>query len=353
MNHILIRFTSSKWIDSVLAGDLFCSSLSLFWDFTKGKINYYSYKNMPNAAKKRKLAEAIKYESQMQQDCSEGVGFQVPKDQEADFCADFDGHVVHDIRLRPYSYRFCNLLCFYRVDYGEIVGSPTYDYENISNILGGDASYYRALDESSIKELLQSTLPKNPLLNQSRTHAIKLPPTMMDEYGDLVIVIKDEEEFKKRVISAVDKANGSVVMGSVRYHEMMDRTNPTSSYCNSVSLITDKPEALDISKYQGVEKYGPLDKYQKYAWQKEWRVCWLSEDYNEDPKTLGIGRIDDIVDVVNTSDLRRYLLNKCAGYIPAAVNDCNYYVNGNMTYPEFMRNVECLDNRYHIIIDIG
>jgi hypothetical protein len=79
MRSILVRFTSSKYVDSYIAGDLYLSSLSHFWTLSDGKDG---------------IAKQL--------DFSEGVSAQVPRDI-LDEIVDreaFSQYAIHDARFR-------------------------------------------------------------------------------------------------------------------------------------------------------------------------------------------------------------------------------------------------------------
>ena len=102
---ILIRYTNSKYKDDYLRGDLYLSSLSSFWKLPMGM----SAAEYQDALAKREI---------LQDDFSEGIGKQIPSNKVPLFISsDFKGHIVHDVRYRIEAYGYCNLLCFYRVDY--------------------------------------------------------------------------------------------------------------------------------------------------------------------------------------------------------------------------------------------
>lgn len=182
MNSILIRFTDSKYADSYRSGNLSFSSLYSFWDLRRNKI---PYEKAPFASKE----ELLKAANDKQQDFSEGISLEIPSSILAE-SKDFYPHICNDtIRARIDAYGYCKLLCFYRVD---ITGSV------IQNL-----------------------------------------PSEMFNFGNTVIVVKDEKEFEKSVINAIAKRGEDCVLGDVSYHDVW--TKPRE---HSVTLISEEPFSL-------------------------------------------------------------------------------------------------------------
>ena len=83
-------------------------------------------------------------------------------------------------------------------------------------------------------------------------------------------------------------------MGDIRYHPMVDRVDPTTMNHHSITVIFSEHRedggikinyatdgTFDISVLNGVEDIiwrGSLDKYDRFACQKECRICWLPEE---------------------------------------------------------------------------
>lgn len=104
-------------------------------------------------------------------------------------------------------------------------------------------------------------------------------------------------------------------------------------YLSSLSSFWDftKDGSFNLSMLDGIDNIywrGCLDKYDRFASQKEWRVCWLPTERNFDAKILHVGSLDDIVDIVATKDIRRYLLNKYSGYVPGLISNVRKDTDG-------------------------
>jgi hypothetical protein len=99
--------------------------------------------------------------------------------------------------------------------------------------------------------------------------------------------------------------------------------------------------------------YGSLDKYDIYAKQKEWRICWLPETNNYAPKILRVGDLRDIIEIVPVSELEKKLLSIFPGYFLGYVDKTRKRCMGTMSYRDFKRRVESIDGKCRLILDIG
>ncbi len=133
MQSTLIRFTDSKFADSYRTGDLYLSSISSFWDLTKGRLPYDpELVKLPEAEIRKRLKE--KGAAEGRQDFSEGVMAQIPRDKISQVFGDMRDHVdhvIHDVRFRLSAYKYCNILCFFRIDAEDSL-TGLLDEENVS-----------------------------------------------------------------------------------------------------------------------------------------------------------------------------------------------------------------------------
>lgn len=366
MQSTLIRYTSRKYADSILNGDLYLSSLSSFWDMKKGKIRYQDIES--NNVTKEDLKQAIEYGGLNQQDFSEGIAAQIPRDILNNILPpEMSKHAIHDARFRIEAYGYCNLLCFFRVDASEMRGNIPLDADSIALLakemgIAGINSYQdiQKLPMQKIIDIAQSVSEPNVLINSNWNGIVQLPPESMNGFGDLVIVIKDEEQFISRVLGAVKRQGGECITGNVRYHKLQDQIDPKNmmNYPHTITLISDGGSDLfDMKKIlessKDVIRYGSLDKYEKFSGQKEWRVCWLPQEHTYDAKELHIGDISDIVDLVEAKDIRRYLLKRYRGYLPGILLEQRRTYKGTLSYEEFKKKVEEIDGKCRIILEIG
>lgn len=363
MQSTLIRYTSSEYADSILKGDLYLSSLSTFWDLKKGKILYEDI--VSGKTTEEDLKRAIKYNSLNQQDFSEGIAAQVPHDVLDKISPELSEYAIHDARFRIEAYGYCNLLCFFRVDVNNVTGNIPLDADNIALLArekGIDGiNSYKDIENLLIEEklnLAKTIAEPNLLLNPNQINIVQLPSEFMDGFGDLVIVVKDEEKFIQRVLEAVKHQGGECITGDVRYHELQDRINPkTMINRHNISLINDGNSLFDMEKLladsKDIIRYGSLDKYEKFSAQKEWRVCWLPKEHNHEGKILHIGNISDIVDLVAAKDIRRYLLKRYSGSLPGIVFERRRNCKGTINYKKFKEAVEKIDGKCRILFEIG
>ena len=209
----------------------------------------------------------------------------------------------------------------------------------------------------------------NLLLSSDKIHAVQLPSVDMDDFGDAVIVIKDQDEFEKRIKKAVGSIGGRVIMGDIRYHPMMDRVDPSTMNRHSITVISSEHRnsdekkinyaadgIFDLSFLDGVKNIywrGCLDKYDRYAKQKEWRVCWLSDERNYEAMTLSVGSLEDIIDVVETKNIRSYLLTKYRGYYPGIVGTSRRQSSGTCSYKDFKEYMKSIDGLGDFVAEIG
>ncbi len=367
MQSTLIRFTSSKFVESYLRGELYLSSLSSFWDISQGKILYGKKLTV------EEMAEIINNTPTDRQDFSEGVIAQIPRLSISDLFESLKDYIIHDIRFRLSAYKYCNLLCFFRID-AEDGDAGLLDEENAAYILQSKginitADELRSLEPARAQKLVMDNIEANPLLSSDKVHAVQLPSIDMNDFGDAAIVIKNQAELEKRVKDAVISAGGRVILGDIRYHPMVDRVDPTTMNRHSITVISSdlrgdgnngRNYAADgtfhISLLDNVEDIywrGSLDKYDRYARQKEWRICWLPEERNYEAKTLSVGSLEDIIDVVETKNIRSYLLNKYKGYYPGIIETPRRQITGTCSYRDFKEYIKSIDGLGDFVMEIG
>ncbi|ORU01405.1 hypothetical protein D081_0224 [Anaerovibrio sp. JC8] len=367
MQSTLIRFTDSKYMDSYLKGELYLSSLSTFWDISKNKIPYFQHMNAED------ISEFLTKIPLDQQDFSEGVAAQIPRNYIADYFGSIKTHIIHDVRFRLSAYKYCNLLCFFRIDAESYDKYGLLDEDNISYILNAQgenvsAASIKNMGIGEVKQFIKRVSKVNHLLSSNKIHLVQLPSVDMDNFGDIVIVIKDQQEFEHRVISAVKRTGGHVLLGDIRYHPMLDRVDPNTLNQHSITMISSKAVgeadnamsftddgSFHISILDGIKDIywrGCFDKYDRFAHQKEWRVCWLPNERNYKSKILSVGPLEDIIDIVATKDIREYLLNKFKGYIPGIVPNDRQQITGTNSYNAFKEYVKMIDGLGEFVVEI-
>ena len=107
------------------------------------------------------------------------------------------------------------------------------------------------------------------------------------------------------------------------------------------------------SMLDGIEDIYCLDKYDRFAKQKEWRVCWLPSELNYEAKILHVGSLEDIIDIVPTKDIRRYLLKKYSGYVPGIITNTRRTIAGTESYGAFKGRMRDIDGTGEFVVEIG
>lgn len=367
MQSTLIRFIDSKYADSYLKGELYLSSLSKFWDYTKDKTPYNS-KLMDEKMTNKSVDFA-----RDRQDFSEGVIAQIPWDKISVYFGELRDHIIHDVRFRLSANKYCNVLCFFRID-AEDTATGLLDVENALYLLKSNgynitAEQLVCMGSENVQRLVGNYIDNNPVLSTDSVHMIQLPTHDMNRFGAAVVVVKDQEKFEKRIISAVQRTGGHVILGDIRYHSLVDRVDPNTMYRHSVTIISSEfneennnkiifagDGVFDISILNGIDGIywrGPMDKYDMYAHQKEWRICWLPNLRNYEDKILSVGPLDDLIDIVETKHIRTYLLKKYRGYYPGIVNSNRKSICGTESYSTFREYLKTIDGLGDFIAEIG
>ena len=132
MQSTLIRFTDSKFADSYRTGDLYLSSISSFGILRR--VDCHMIRELVGCRRRR-------YEKIKGERCSgrktgffEGVMAQIPRDKISQAFGDMRDHVdhvIHDVRFRLSAYKYCNILCFFRIDAEDSL-TGLLDEENVS-----------------------------------------------------------------------------------------------------------------------------------------------------------------------------------------------------------------------------
>lgn len=292
MGSILIHYTDSQYVDSYLKGELYMSSLYSYWDISKNKISIYDVES--GKVTEEEIKRAKEYEQLNQQDFSEGVSLQVPKENIPFINSSeiYNGHILNDVRFRLNAYGYCNLLCFFRFDYETTYNKVIIDEENIAYLAAKKdiKILLQNLKDNSFLETLINTivagsenLSKAPL--EAPVNVIQLPGRQMRGFDDTVIIIKNEREFIKRICKAVRKQGGHCIIGDVMY--------------------------------------------------------------------LRVGDLSDIIEIVLSDRISERLLEMFPGYIPGILENEKAKINGTVSYSKFKKLVEKIDCKCQVIIEFG
>ncbi|MCH5342740.1 MAG: hypothetical protein J1E64_01785 [Acetatifactor sp.] len=195
-----------------------------------------------------------------QKDIHEGVVCTISPDKWNIFPDDLVQVQATDYRLRASGYRYCNVLCFYSVE---------------CQILGELGSHV-AVDWQ---------------------HGAK-----MDEFGDYVVMITDEQEFLRRIGKAISNNGFYFLCGNVRYHALKKDGVLTPA---GPQLQLMMQEELDIKtqipKDVITTNRDSFDKGIMYKGQSEWRVSLYRGVKDTAAYTLQVGNLDDIAVWVKAS----------------------------------------------------
>lgn len=240
-------------------GELYMNSLSYFWE--KG--------------------------NESQRDIFEGVGETIDKKKllPIHFRQLADG----DLMFQLDAYRYCNLLCFYRVD--------------IENGVAPD-------------HILKP-------FSRPNSKTIHLPPKSMDSFGTVVAIIKDEQELLRRILRAI-QADWLCIAGDVRYHQPVGQR---SGFGNG--LIWQAVNECDAATYAQPKLVSSrkdcFNKLSHYASQREWRICLFRNQKIADKYTLNVGDLSDIVELVPNTHIQTRLMEM---YWPAVPGDVAPQLSG-------------------------
>lgn len=149
----------------------------------------------------------------------------------------------------------------------------------------------------------------------------------------------DEAEFRYRVCKAARKLDYDCVFGDVNYHNANDRGKSVAG--NMLHLI--REDEIDINKLASeknvLKHYDCFDKWDKYAYQREWRICLNRNNKEITPYRLEIGSLSDIAFIVPAEMLYPALF-KWLGSI--TVENLLFYLpkyDGTVTRGRFKMNV--------------
>lgn len=206
---------------------------------------------------------------------------------------------------------------FWHINYGEPVGSSNSDRYDLFE------GTYLSLDKENIgiDQELANTIGPNPIVRLSAYQYVNLfsmfhaeydvktndligpKPDAMNEFGRYVVVIKDEAEFRYRVRKAVEKLEYDCVYGDVIYHAAKDRGKSLKGNMLHFASKNEIDISALVSENNVIEHYDCFDKWDKHAYQREWRICLNRNSNIINPFRLEIGPISDIAFAVSVDML--------------------------------------------------
>lgn len=160
----------------------------------------------------------------------------------------------YNARYQACGYQYCNILCMSMVTYTRIP----------------------IIDKSMI------TMPGN-----------------MKNFGDYGVLIKDMDEFKKRIIDAANKQGFRVVCGIVNYHtpEINGTTQTTPAKLEWVTKEEIEKDLTTLLK-DAESTYDSFDKHKRFAFEREWRVSLYRGKKEMTPFVFDVGTLKDITKII-------------------------------------------------------
>lgn len=278
--------------------------ITLLWGENKMRqlIKYFSTKKYAEMFKDGKLymnSLSFFWENgfEEQRDLYEGISDTLDKSK-ISFPIDVSQIISGDVMFRLEAYRYCNLYCFYRVD--------------ISDELFWNAG-------------TTSVFPD--------TRAIRLPDKSMESFGEYVGIVKNERKFVQRVLAAIDK-DWFCVTGDVRYKE---RKGVLKSISHGMDMASRDLYSASRWLRGGTNRTSAKDCFDKtkdYEEQKEWRICLFRNRKEDTPYILDVGDLSDIVDIIASKEVRKYLIDKYSPCLDAEVLPQYSVFDGNVTRKE-------------------
>ena len=240
--HILLKFISQeKYLNDFLSGSLYMNSLYYFW-------NEFVLEDVKKG-KRIPLAELAKNEVYGQADLFEGT----IETSEIDETNEIAEHIKMDICCRVVGYGYCNILSFYKL----------------------------ALNDMPLGFLYQ--LNKN-----------------MKSLGNYVAIIKDKDEFLRRINNKAEQEGFKFITGNVTYKQPMRNGVPRDS---KNAIILKSAETVELKQIKAGRD--AFVKMNKYAYQNEWRVALYRGQKNTSAYRLEVGELKDFVECCHIEDLEK------------------------------------------------
>lgn len=248
--------------------------------------------------------------------------------------------------MNPLSY-------FWHIEYGKPIGVGNSDRYDIYE------GTYIALNKEDIgldKEFASKIGP-NPIVRLSAYKYINLFSTFhaeynpksrelsvpemgkMDEFGRFAVVIMDEAEFRYRIRKKAEQLGYDCIFGDVNYHAANDRGDFVTG--NMLHVI--RADEIDINSLASgknvLEHYDCFDKWDKHAYQQEWRICLNKNTKEVAPYRLEVGSISDIAFVVPVEMLYPALFSWLQNITSENLLLYLRKYDGTITRDKFKRNV--------------
>lgn len=210
-----------------------------------------------------------------------------------------------DYRFRAEGYRYCNVLCFEKIGF---------------SFEGG-------------------------IIN------VQISKTM-SKFGNFIAVIRDENEFIKRIEQSVKKNGYKFLCGEVHYHMLKKDGIPTSEGNQVIFRVDNKLFDIDSvrKEYNNVTNRDCFDKSDQYFSQREWRIALYRGVKDINAYRMEIGDLSDIMTVCECDNFYETIMEVLSQY-GLNENDCYY---GNMSRRK-LKELFCRlgDNKASLFTTIG
>lgn len=308
MPHIILKFIGrSDWAESFLDGHLYMNSLYYFWNEYPLEVARREKETFlrahPEVDPDSYVVPVSSALSRTQADMLEGtIGFA----DDDPVTAEFGEYALTDTIYRAVGYQYCNVCCFYRLDY-----------------------------------TLQPAFPGHSTIRYNIPN--------MDDFGHYVVIIKNEVEFIGRVSRAAREKDYDFLCGDVRYKKLKrDGAAIDLSNRNHVALRTKEY----LSMLSGVHSVQDcFVKTDFYSFQHEWRVALYRGVKETKAYDFHIGSLRDIACIVEKKDLTAKI-DKL--FNTGEIKSWRDGYSGNISRKEMKRKfLELGDNQMQMITFIG
>lgn len=173
---------------------------------------------------------------------------------------------------------------------------------------------------------------------------------MLEHFGRYAVVIRDKDEFIRRIETKLQAMDADYLMERVNYNSRI--LNEAVKDNHHLNLQTNIQE--DIDSLQGEA----IDVFIKTSFmkdQREWRICALDRPYGTDPLRIDIpGCFKDIVKVIDSNRINDYLLQMFPKYgysLLQPSSESGY--QSNVFREELTEKIKGIDGKYRYLAILG
>ena len=258
-NHVLVKFFSTRdYALNFIRGKFYMNALNFFW-------NEYPARFPLSSA---------------QADLLEGVVGIKPATWED---SAFNNAVLSDIIFRSIGYRYCNILCFYKLEY--------------------------------------------QITHKLNRHIVYYPVPNMSDCGNYVVIIKDKAEFQHKIRESFKGTKFKFLCGDVEYRKLQKNGIPINiSKSHHLVMKAENPVVISLRDMNITADC--FTKYEKYRNQHEWRLAIYRGVKETTPYVHNVGDLTDIVALTTANELIAEL-DKMFINGELKASPTNYYGNTN------------------------